>query len=85
MCELRSLQWSNYILSARALIAILDNCPLLESLNITGLFISTMDAQLRKKCARVKHLNLPDYSNDEDEEPETDGDEEPEIDEDDEF
>ena len=44
-----------------------------------------MDAQLRKKCARVKHLNLPDYSNDEDEEPETDGDEEPEIDEDDEF
>ncbi|KAL6592702.1 hypothetical protein ACP70R_049377 [Stipagrostis hirtigluma subsp. patula] len=61
MCELRSLELSNYILTGEQLTAILDNCPLLESLHITGFFVDRgMDAKLRAKCARVKNLTLPD-------------------------
>jgi hypothetical protein len=67
MCELRSLELSNYIFSHSALTAILDNCPLLESLHITGFCADSMDAELQAKCARVKNLNLP-FSSDEDEE-----------------
>ncbi|CAO2189449.1 unnamed protein product [Urochloa humidicola] len=77
MCELRSLELSNYVLSAAALTAILDNCPLLESLKISGLLVDGMDAQLREKCARIKNLSLPDDSDEEDEEPEEDEDEVP--------
>ena len=67
MCELHSLELSNYIFSRSALAAILDNCPLLESLHITGFCADSMDAELQAKCARVKNLNLP-FSSDEDEE-----------------
>lgn len=67
MCELRSLELSNYMFSHSALTAILDNCPLLESLHITGFSADSMDAELQAKCARVKNLKLP-FSSDEDEE-----------------
>ncbi|WVZ94386.1 hypothetical protein U9M48_040285 [Paspalum notatum var. saurae] len=72
MCELRSLVLCNYIYDGLELAAILDNCPLLESLDITGLFVDgTMDAQLQAKCATVKNLNLHlDDSDDEGEEDE---------------
>jgi len=88
MCELRTLQLSNYVFYGLALTAILNNCPLLESLNITGLFVDgSMDAELRAKCARIKNLSLPDCSDDEyeDEGPDEDEDEEAEEDDDDEF
>ncbi|KAF8775026.1 hypothetical protein HU200_005075 [Digitaria exilis] len=62
-----------------ALTALLDNCPLLDSLNISGSLDITMDAQLRAKCARVENLILPyvsdeEYVEEEDEEPEEDED-----------
>ena len=79
MCQLRSLELSNYIFSGLALTAMLDNCPLLESLHITGLFVDgTMDAELQAKCARVKNLNLP-FSSDEDSVIEEDEDSEDEF------
>ena len=57
----------------------LDNCPLLESLHITGLFVDgTMDAELQAKCARVKNLDLP-FNSDEDSEIEEDEDSEDEF------
>ncbi|CAL5010811.1 unnamed protein product [Urochloa decumbens] len=68
MLELRSLELSNYLFFAEALTAILDNCPLLESLKISGLLVDGMDVQLREKCARIKNLSLPNDSDEEDEE-----------------
>jgi hypothetical protein len=60
MSELRSLELSGYNLTATGLTAIIDNCPLLESLNVTGdPIIGTMDQELLAKCARVKNLVLP--------------------------
>jgi hypothetical protein len=83
MSELRSLQLFNYVFSAPALAAILDNCPQLESLNITGLLVDSMDAQLRAKCARIKNLSLPHDSDEEDEDEESE-DEGSDVDEEDE-
>jgi hypothetical protein len=77
MCELRSLELSNYIFSHSALTAIVNNCPLLESFHITGFSADSMDAELQAKCARVKNLNLP-FSYDEDEE-ETEEDEDEDL------
>lgn len=79
MCELRSIELSNISFSDVALTALLDNCPLLDSLNISGSLDITMDAQLRAKCARVENLILPyvsdeEYVEEEDEEPEEDED-----------
>ncbi|CAO2206059.1 unnamed protein product [Urochloa humidicola] len=84
MLELLSLELSNYVFSAEALTSILDNCPLLESLKISGLLVDGMDAQLQEKCARIKNLSLPNDLDEEDEETDDsdEEDEEPEEDED---
>ncbi|TVU02052.1 hypothetical protein EJB05_52418, partial [Eragrostis curvula] len=66
MRELRSLELLNYVFSKEQLTAILDNCPLLESLRITGHQVDEMDAQLQEKCARVKHLTIPFYTTEKD-------------------
>ncbi|XP_025820819.1 putative F-box/LRR-repeat protein 23 [Panicum hallii] len=45
-----------------SLLYLVDSCPLLESLHITGSLIgSEMDEEVRGKCARVRNLTLPDY------------------------
>jgi len=60
MSELRYLELLRYNLTAAGLTAIIDGCPLLESLNVTGGYIiHMMDQELRAKCARVKNLSLP--------------------------
>ncbi|TVU43217.1 hypothetical protein EJB05_09664, partial [Eragrostis curvula] len=61
--ELRSLKLFDCSLSDRELVYILDTCPLLESLHITGgscTFNNKMVAELREKCDRIKNLSLPD-------------------------
>ncbi|GJN39446.1 hypothetical protein PR202_gb28567 [Eleusine coracana subsp. coracana] len=61
MCKLRSLKLLDFELTMEGLTTILDNCPILESLHITGsiLDIQEMDEDLQVKCARVKNLILP--------------------------
>ncbi|XP_004974361.1 putative F-box/LRR-repeat protein 23 [Setaria italica] len=50
-------------LTTEGLASILDNCPLLESLHITGSFkYYEMDDELQAKCTRVKNLTIPKYS-----------------------
>ncbi|RLM61969.1 putative F-box/LRR-repeat protein 23 isoform X1 [Panicum miliaceum] len=62
MWELRTLQLLDCELTTDGLKSILDSCPLLESLHITGSLIgSEMDEEVRGKCARVRNLTLPDY------------------------
>ncbi|KAL6659441.1 hypothetical protein ACP70R_003481 [Stipagrostis hirtigluma subsp. patula] len=62
MRELRTLELYECDLSNKGLTDILDNCPLLESLHITGYFKKReMDKELRMKCARIKNLILPCY------------------------
>ncbi|KAL6604859.1 hypothetical protein ACP70R_042803 [Stipagrostis hirtigluma subsp. patula] len=61
MPELRSLELYECDLTGEGLKDILDNCPLLESLCISGYFDEReMDQELREKCAKVKNLILPD-------------------------
>ncbi|XP_073003900.1 putative F-box/LRR-repeat protein 23 [Typha latifolia] len=64
MHELRHLQLFGNRLTNDGLMAILDNCPHLESLDIRQCFNVTMDATLRKKCARIRNLRLPHDSTD---------------------
>jgi hypothetical protein len=59
MFELHSLELLDCDLTAEGLTAILDHCPVLESLYITGHFDGEMPAELRAKCAKVKNLTLP--------------------------
>ncbi|CAL5007786.1 unnamed protein product [Urochloa decumbens] len=67
MSELRSIELLCYSLTAAGLTAIIDNCPLLDSLNVTGCpMIDMMDQELRTKCARVRNLVLPCDSSDDD-------------------
>ncbi|KAL6843133.1 hypothetical protein ACP4OV_026846 [Aristida adscensionis] len=71
MCQLRFLELSSCDLSCNGLRAILDNCPVLESLHITSYFRKRkMDKELQLKCGRVKNLILPphSFSDDSDEE-----------------
>ncbi|KAL6659442.1 hypothetical protein ACP70R_003482 [Stipagrostis hirtigluma subsp. patula] len=59
MHELRTLELYDCELSNKGLMDILDSCPLLKSLHITGYFNKCeMDKELRMKCARVKNLTL---------------------------
>ncbi|TVU43192.1 hypothetical protein EJB05_09638 [Eragrostis curvula] len=63
MCKLRVLELFEFELTAGGLMAILDNCPLLESLHVTGSFceIEQRDAEVLKvKLTKVKNLILPD-------------------------
>ncbi|CAL5007833.1 unnamed protein product [Urochloa decumbens] len=67
MWKLCSLQLLDCEITADGLKNILDSCPLLESLHITGSLIgSEMDEEVRAKCARVRNLTLPDYDPGED-------------------
>ncbi|GJN09477.1 hypothetical protein PR202_ga27486 [Eleusine coracana subsp. coracana] len=61
MCKLRSLELLDFELTMEGLTTILDNCPILEPLHITGsiLDIQEMDEDLQVKCARVRNLILP--------------------------
>jgi len=59
MCELLSLELLDCDLTVEGMAAILDHCPVLESLFIRGYFDGEMDAELRAKCAKVKNLTLP--------------------------
>ncbi|TVU07336.1 hypothetical protein EJB05_47386, partial [Eragrostis curvula] len=60
MHELHTLELCECDLSARGLNSILDSCPVLESLQITGCFNKhDIDKELQAKCARVKNLSLP--------------------------
>ncbi|TVU02079.1 hypothetical protein EJB05_52445, partial [Eragrostis curvula] len=68
MHELRTLELYECDLTARGLNSILDSCPLLESLYITGYFNKKdINKELRVKCARVKNLALPTRSKPSDE------------------
>ncbi|TVU02043.1 hypothetical protein EJB05_52409, partial [Eragrostis curvula] len=69
MGELRFLQLLGYYLTVAGLTAILDSCPVLESLNVPSgdyLITSRMDEKLRAKCAKLKNVTLP-YDSDEEE------------------
>ncbi|TVU02054.1 hypothetical protein EJB05_52420, partial [Eragrostis curvula] len=67
MHKLRTLTLYECDLTGKGLKGILDNCPLLESLHITGYFNKReMNEELRLKCARVKNLILPTTLNPED-------------------
>ncbi|TVU02060.1 hypothetical protein EJB05_52426, partial [Eragrostis curvula] len=60
MHELRVLELYECDLSCRGLKGILDSCPLLESLHITGYFNRRqINENLRVKCAAVHNLTLP--------------------------
>ncbi|TVU43225.1 hypothetical protein EJB05_09672, partial [Eragrostis curvula] len=60
MHKLRTLTLYDCDLTSKGLMGILDNCPLLESLHITGYFNKReMNEELRLKCGRVKKLTLP--------------------------
>ncbi|CAO2206074.1 unnamed protein product [Urochloa humidicola] len=63
MSELLSLQLFLCDLTTEGLKSILDNCPQLESLHITGSFeYHEMDEELQTKCSRVKNLTIPRFS-----------------------
>jgi len=63
MHELRSVELFHCDLTTQGLRAILDSCPLLETLHITGFLVGgKMGDKLRQKCAGVKDLTLPDKS-----------------------
>ena len=61
MHDLRSIELFHCDLTTQGLRAILDSCPLLETLHITGFLVGgKMGEKLRQKCAGVKYLTLPD-------------------------
>ncbi|KAF8775003.1 hypothetical protein HU200_005052 [Digitaria exilis] len=63
MPELRSLELFHCELTTQGLTAILDSCPLLETLHVTGFLVGgKMNQQLWERCAQVKDLSLPDQS-----------------------
>ncbi|KAG2584356.1 hypothetical protein PVAP13_6KG300700 [Panicum virgatum] len=60
MPKLHTLKLYECELKGEGLKAILDSCPVLETLHIDGYFDKCeMDKELRMKCARVKNLTLP--------------------------
>jgi hypothetical protein len=69
MCKLRALELFNFELNDRELEAILDTCPLLESLHVTGFcsfIMEKMCKELLVKYSRVKNVTLPSAREDED-------------------
>lgn len=63
MSNLQSLELFECDLTTKGLTTILDNCPMLQSLHITGSFeYYNMDDVLQKKCDRVRSLSIPKYS-----------------------
>ncbi|KAG8058804.1 hypothetical protein GUJ93_ZPchr0002g24721 [Zizania palustris] len=59
MPELRELQLIGNRLSNDGLIAILDHCLRLESLDVSRCYNVQMDDVLKSKCARIRDLMLP--------------------------
>ncbi|CAM0147690.1 unnamed protein product [Urochloa decumbens] len=59
MHELRSLQLFANNITNKGLVAILDNCPNLEYLDIRHCFNVQLDAALKAKCSSIKTLRLP--------------------------
>ncbi|GJN09466.1 hypothetical protein PR202_ga27475 [Eleusine coracana subsp. coracana] len=64
MHGLLSLQLFGNKLSNKGLMAVLDNCPHLESLDMRHCFNIIMDNKLRARFARIKTLRLPNDSTD---------------------
>ncbi|CAO2175921.1 unnamed protein product [Urochloa humidicola] len=64
MCELSSIDLFEFDVTTHGLEVILENCPLLETLHITGYFLGDDGEayeELRERCAaRVKNLTLPE-------------------------
>ncbi|KAL6640308.1 hypothetical protein ACP70R_015454 [Stipagrostis hirtigluma subsp. patula] len=59
MSGLQDLQLIGNNLTNDGLMAILDHCPHLESLDIRQCYNVQMDDALRSKCARIRNLKLP--------------------------
>ena len=60
MPKLHTLKLYECELKGEGLKAILDSCPVLETLHIDGYFDKCeMDKELRMKCSWVKNLTLP--------------------------
>lgn len=59
MPELQDLQLIGNNLTNDGLMAILDHCPHLESLDIRQCYNIRMDDALKSKCARMQDLKLP--------------------------
>ncbi|KAH9615620.1 hypothetical protein KSS87_003559 [Heliosperma pusillum] len=62
MPNLRHLQLIGNNMSNEGLKAILDGCPLLESLDLRACFHIDLSGDLGKRCERIKHLLYPDDS-----------------------
>jgi hypothetical protein len=58
MPELRTLQLFRDKLTNAGLASIIDNCPHLESLDLTGCRNITMDDALRAMCSRIKKKTI---------------------------
>lgn len=59
MPELHDLQLIGNNLTNDGLMAILDHCPHLESLDIRQCYNIQMDDALKSKCARLRNIKLP--------------------------
>ncbi|PKA63981.1 Putative F-box/LRR-repeat protein 23 [Apostasia shenzhenica] len=62
MRQLRRLQLFGSRLTNVGLLAILDSCPYLEHLDIRRCLFLDYDESLKKKCAKIKELKLPNDS-----------------------
>ncbi|CAL4899504.1 unnamed protein product [Urochloa decumbens] len=61
MHGLHSLELSGGHLTKHLVINIVDNCPSLESLNISDMYLDTEEGKdLRNKCSQIKNLRLPE-------------------------
>ncbi|KAL6658877.1 hypothetical protein ACP70R_002917 [Stipagrostis hirtigluma subsp. patula] len=63
MCQLRSLELSGSQLETARLVAIIDNCPHLEYLDIRRCWFVRMDCVPKAKRAKIKMLRLPHDQN----------------------
>lgn len=59
MPNLRNLQLIGSCMSNEGLKAVLDGCPLLESLDLRACFRIDLSGDLGKRCKKIKHLRLP--------------------------
>ncbi|KAL2895969.1 F-box protein SKIP19 [Bienertia sinuspersici] len=59
MPNLRKLQLIGSWMSNVGLKAVLDGCPLLESLDLRACFGIDLSGDLGKRCEKIKHLRLP--------------------------
>lgn len=62
MQQLHCLQLIGNSLTNTGLLAILDNCPALQHLDIRGCLSVNLDENVKKRCAMIKELRLPKES-----------------------